>query len=174
MQKRRSLRLDGYDYRNTGVYFVTVCTHQKRCVFGKILNDSMIPNECGFVVKEEWKRAEILRSNVELDMFVLMPNHLHGLILLRDEQDDGQRSASDFAATPTSSTLQAGSLGAIIGQFKSVATKRIRRLNNPPDMPIWQRNYYESIIRTPVIWNRARDYIATNPMRWREDSLYVA
>ncbi len=172
MHKRRSLRLPGYDYRNDGVYFVTVCAHQKRCIFGEILNGTMILNECGFIVEEEWLRAELIRPNVELEMYVLMPNHLHGVIVLRDEHDK-QKMNSDLAATPISSTLKAGSLGAIIGQFKSVASKRIRRLKNPPERPIWQRNYYESIIRTPDIWNRTRDYIAANPMRWREDSLYV-
>lgn len=173
MQKRRSLRLPGYDYRKGGVYFVTVCAHQKRCIFGEILNETMIPNECGFIVEEEWLNSESVRPNVELDWYVLMPNHLHGVIVLRDE-DDKQKMSSDLAASPTSSTLKAGSLGAIVGQFKSVASKRILRLQNPPDRPIWQRNYYESIIRTPDIWNRSRDYIATNVMRWREDSLYVA
>ncbi len=108
----------------------------------------------------------MLRSNVELDIFVIMPNHLHGIILLSDEQER--------ASAPASSTLKAGSLGAIVGQFKSIFSKRIRRLPNAPDHPIWQRNYYESVIRTQKIWDQIRNYVITNPARWFEDSLFVS
>ena len=160
------MRLKGYDYSQHGAYFVTVCAYQDRCIFGQIDDGEMIPNDLGRVVEEDWLRTEELRSNVELDAFVLMPNHLHGLIVMRDFLGHSEK--------PDSSTLKAGSLGAVIGQFKSVATKRIRRLPNSPDHPIWQRNYYESIIRTIEIWNRAREYIISNPSRWFEDSYYVA
>ncbi len=126
----------------------------------------MIANEWGNIVKEEWLRAESLRKNVELDMFVLMPNHLHGIIIISDDQVPA--NATRF------STLKAGSLGAIIGQFKSIVTKRVRRLPDRPDHPIWQRNYYENVIRSHEIWNRIRKYVATNPERWFEDSLFVS
>ncbi len=174
MQQRRSLRLPGYNYQDDGVYFVTVCTYGKRCLFGAVVDGLMVPNEWGRIVEEEWLRAEKLRSNVELDMFALMPNHFHGIIMMRNEQEQARQLTDAQADVPSAITLRSGSLGAIIGQFKSIVTKRIRRLPNPPDHSIWQRNYYESVIRTHEIWNRIREYMATNPMRWREDSLFVA
>ena len=169
MQRRRSLRLPGYNYGENGVFFVTVCTHLKRCIFGTVVEDMMHPNEWGRIVEEEWLRAETLRPNVELDLFALMPNHFHGILIMRDDQEQ----AHQLNEASKSKTLQSGSLGAIVGQFKSIVSKRICRLSNAPDYPIWQRNYYESIIRTREVLKRARDYIATNPMRWREDVYYV-
>lgn len=166
MLKRQSLRLPDYKYNENGVYFVTICTYKKRCLFGHIADGRMIANEWGNIVKEEWLRSESLRKNVELDMFVLMPNHLHGIIIISDDQVPA--NATRF------STLKAGSLGAIIGQFKSIVTKRVRRLPDRPDHLIWQRNYYENVIRTHKIWNRIRKYVATNPERWFEDSLFVS
>ncbi len=138
-------------------------------MFGTVVNDLMLANEWGRIVEEEWLRAEIIRPNVELDLFALMPNHIHGILIMHDDQEQ----ALQVNEASKSTTLQSGSLGAIVGQFKSIVSKRISRLPNPPNYPIWQRNYYESIIRTREVLTRAREYIATNPMRWREDAYYV-
>ena len=180
--RRRSIRLKEYDYRTSGAYFVTMCAYERACLFGEVVNGVMRLNRLGCVVSEEWRRTPDLRSNVELDAFVVMPNHLHAILLLHEEStpSDGGVGANRWFAprlggrpaleTQSNSGLVANSLGAIIGQFKSVVTKRIGAF---PDgsgrTPIWQRNYWEHIIRTDAELDRVRQYILDNPARWTED-----
>ena len=176
--RRRAMRLRDYDYRQNGAYLVTLCTHQGACLFGDILDGDMVLNELGTIVQDEWLQTETVRSYIELDAFAVMPNHLHGIILLSDNGDEraSHRSDGDVRAArraARSTTLQAGSLGAIVAQFKGTITKRSRQLPDCPDMPIWQRNYYDHIIRREAALNHIRAYIDTNAARWFEDSLYV-
>jgi REP element-mobilizing transposase RayT len=162
---RRSIRLGGYDYRAAGGYFITVCTVNKRCVFGKIENDVLLLNVYGCIVAEEWKRTEELRANVILDEWIVMPNHFHGILLFRNNAFGGKAGQ----------TLQANSLGAILGQFKSVVTKRIntyREERGLSKVQVWQRNYYERIIRDEKELNETRRYIGENPLNWKTDKNY--
>ena len=123
------------------------------------------------MVADEWQQTAFVRTYVELDAFVVMPNHIHGIIVITDNSPIGRPAGSPLRKQST--TLQSGSLGAIIGQFKSRVTKRARQLTNPPDYRIWQRNYYEHIIRNETTLNRIRAYIANNPAKWAEDSLFA-
>lgn len=187
LHHRRSLRLQGYDYGRAGAYFVTLCTHGRDCLFGEIVEGAMRPNDAGAVVADEWFKTAQIRNNVHLnaDEFVLMPNHMHGILWLTDagrlQHDVGatrrvapttprshpDAPASGPASRPTGPAP--GSVGAIIAQFKSVVTKRINALHCTSGARVWQRNYHEHIIRDDESLNRIREYIVNNPMKWALD-----
>lgn len=174
---RRSIRLKGYDYRQPGAYFVTICTYRWQSLLGKVIDGEMVLNSVGRIVEKEWLKAAVVRSNVTLDEFVIMPNHLHGIIVMGDSnvgatcQVDPTRAHSVICASDTKRAKgpKAGSLGAIIGQFKRTATLRINRLRGTRRKPVWQRNYYEHVIRSDESLNRIRAYIHYNPARWDLD-----
>lgn len=144
-------------------------------------------NGFGEIVREEWLRTAELRSNVELDAFVVMPNHVHGIIIITETLEDLATGATQRVAptkrnvpavgatgpvAPSPRGPKSGLLGAIVGQFKSITAKRINRVRGTPGAPIWQRNYYDHIIRDERGLDRIRDYIAGNPGRWLEDALH--
>ena len=134
----------------------------------------MAPNAIGKIVMDEWLRTADLRSNVGLDAFVVMPNHLHGIIVIFDEDDKMSQSkamAYKFEGKP--GRLTAGSLGAIIGRFKASVTRRVRELPKHCDLLVWQRNYHDHIIRNERSLNAIREYITFNPSRWAEDDYFV-
>ncbi|MBI5953602.1 MAG: transposase [Chloroflexi bacterium] len=164
---RRSIRLKGYDYSQVGAYFVTIVTWQRECLFGEITDGKMMLNEIGEIVREEWERTAAVRHNVELGEYVIMPNHVHGILVFVDNGVGATRRVAP--TTTTSQTLQPGSLGAIMAQFKSIVTKRINGLQNVSGRPIWQRNYYEHIIRNERDMDRIARYIEANPLRWMDD-----
>ncbi|MCY3797399.1 MAG: transposase [Chloroflexi bacterium] len=174
MQTRRSLRLSGYDYRQNGVYFVTICAYRHARLFGSIEDNLFIPNAIGRIIAEEWKKTAELRAYVGLDSFVVMPNHLHGIIAIFGEDNRGsQRIAPAESVIQKSGKLQAGLLGAIVGRFKGSVTRRVHELSPYRDLLIWQRNYYDHIIRNEKSLCAIREYITFNPARWVEDSLYI-
>jgi len=250
---RRSIRFKVHDYTQPAAYFVTLCTHERAHLFGQVVDGAMQLNECGEIVRAEWFQTAVVRPYVVLnpDEFVVMPNHIHGIIWIvgNDNGDDGvdnggdarndgsggdtprndgdgrrdggdgcrnggdgcrnggdgyrnggdqscggtvvgaqRRCAPTFApknatfppgATPTSTgratrgatptNVVPGSLGAIVRSFKSVVTRRINIMRNTPGAPVWQRNYYEHIIRTDRALNAIRRYVADNPRRWHLD-----
>lgn len=158
---RRSIRLKGYDYARDGAYFVTIVTWQREMLFGEVVDGVMVLNDMGEIVREEWERAPIVRPYIELGAYVVMPNHIHGILIFN--------VGATRRVAPTKTTLQSGSLGAVIGQFKSIVTKRINTLHNSPGVPVWQRNYYDRIIRNEREMSRIWDYIEANPARWEKD-----
>jgi len=183
---RRSIRLPGYDYAQPGAYFVTICTKDRLCLFGEVVDGEMRLNNIGRVVKEGWFRSADIRQEVQLfpDEFVVMPNHVHGIIWIINDDDDvgatrrvaptrwvAHRVGATRRVAPTDPPRgpASGSIGAIIGQFKSITTKRINALRDMPGAPVWQRNYYEHIIRDERSLHRIREYIATNSLRWHLD-----
>ncbi|CAG0943768.1 hypothetical protein ANRL1_01466 [Anaerolineae bacterium] len=179
---RRSIRLKGYDYTQAGAYFVTICGHNRECLFGEIVDGEMRVNEYGKIVVDEWTNTACVRANVELDEFVLMPNHMHSIIVLTG--DDVATNDLDVNGVGASRRLapiteqlastkrhapSPGSLGAIMAQFKSIVTKRINTLRGTQGAPVWQRNYYENIIRNEKELERIRKYITNNPANWAAD-----
>jgi len=165
---RRAMRLQGYDYRQAGAYFITVCAFRQACRFGEIRNGQAALNELGKTVQRCWLRIPELRANVELDAHVVMPNHLHGILVIRDDPASEVRSMHAEALPG----LLPDSLGAIVGQFKRAVTVESRAFTRAPAQPIWKRNYYDHVIRSEESLNRIRRYIHENPARWHEDSLY--
>ena len=164
---RRSIRVPGHDYTSASAYFVTLCTADRACIFGEIVDDTPTLSETGLIVDEEWRRSAHVRRNVTLDAYVIMPNHLHGVLFIADATDRG-RASQRLAPTRTGPRNPAGSLGAVIGQFKSAVTKRVSSRAGASVM-VWQRGYYEHIIRDDNGLDRIRTYIANNPARWAED-----
>jgi putative transposase len=173
-QHRRSIRLAGYDYARAGAYFVTICTNNREFLLGQMADGAMLLNDLGRIAVDEWLRAATVRHNVSLDAFVIMPNHLHGIILIANEYlgtptPRGGDPAGRPYTTNRASGPAPGSVGAIIGQFKAAATKRINALRGTPGAPVWQRNYYEHVIRDESELNDVRQYIADNPAGWDMD-----
>ena len=171
---RRSIRAPEYDYTQPGAYFVTICTQHRDALFGQIHEGEMRLNPFGLIVCEEWLRTEKLRPNVTQDAFVVTPNHVHGILIIL-EQDVGHGRATEPVA-PTrvrEQRLRRQSVGSIVGQFKSSVVRRINRARGTTGAPVWQRNYYKHIIRTDRSLERIRDYINRNPSEWALDRYYA-
>lgn len=167
IHRRHSFRLQEYDYTQPGAYFVTICVHKHEWLFGYIQDSEMILNKFGQIVHEEWFKTGEIRENVILHPheFVIMPNHVHGIIWLDDVGERRRRTPTiERFGKPVS-----GSIPTIVRAFKSAATKRINELRNTPGAPVWQRNYYEHIIRDDDSLRRIREYILYNPRRWQYD-----
>jgi putative transposase len=159
-----SIRLKGYDYASEGLYFITICSDKKRCVFGRIIDSSAVLSPAGLIVRECWVAIPLHFGRTRLHEFVIMPNHLHGIVEIFAEL--GRSSAAPLRGTDAA--MQAGSLGAIVRSFKAAATKRIRERFNK-NAPVWQRNYFERVIRDGEEFSTARRYILENPARWEWD-----
>ncbi len=166
-QRRRSIRLQGHDYSSAGAYFLTICAWRKELLFAdERLAQAII--DCWGAIPAHFPAAGV-------DEFVVMPNHVHGIIwIARDEMARrgvvGARHASPLQASrPTPGGPCPGSLGAIVGSFKSAATRRINNLRATPESPVWQRNYYERVIRDDRELTRVREYIQQNRLHWRLD-----
>ncbi len=173
--RRRSIRLQGYDYRENGAYFVTICTHRRAPLFGEIVGDEMQLNELGVLVQHSWEAIPKHFVNVELDAFVIMPNHVHAIVVLIDPDNlhgdnaVGATHASPLPARFDKSGPPSGSLGAVIGSFKSAAAKAINEHRATPGSTVWQRGYYDHIIRSDKSLTAIREYILYNPARWTSD-----
>jgi putative transposase len=170
---RRSIRLKGYDYTQAGAYFVTICTKDRACLFGDVADGVMRLNQMGHIVRQCWLAIPNHVPHVLLDEFVVMPNHVHGIIVIMPTHDVGATYASPLQNddTPTRPRgPQPRSVASIVGSFKSAAAKRINEQRGTPGAPIWQRNYYEHIIRDDESLNLIRNYIADNPLRWQIDA----
>lgn len=165
--RRRSIRLRGYNYSQSGGYFVTVCVQERECVFGEVVDGKMIVNDAGRMIEEEWLKTPAVRPQVELDEFVVMPNHFHGIIIIKNESGMVRATHRVARTMRRPAGPRVGSIGAIMAQFKSIATKRMLALGHSGFA--WQRNYYEHVIRDENSLNRIREYIATNPSRWDLD-----
>ncbi|MEX0269157.1 transposase [Leptolyngbyaceae cyanobacterium UHCC 1019] len=230
-KQRRSIRLQGYDYASAGAYFITICTQNRACVFGEISDGTMQLNDAGQMVEKVWQSSPQRFPHVCLDAFVVMPNHVHGIIQLRagtPEERAGTRPAPTLdmksvgaplvGALPTVDNANSGeragtrpaptldmksvgaplvgalptvddtipddpkakwglSLGDVIGVFKSIATHQytigVKQQNwEPFHKRLWQRNYYEHVIRDETALQKIWDYIQSNPLSWQSDQLH--
>ena len=168
--QRRSLRLPGYDYSSSGMYFLTLCTAGKTPLFGRILRGEMVENECGQIVRSYWEELPSRVEHIRADVFVVMPNHVHGVIAIFDNSVI-KPSVGAIHELPLQSTMARRQmlLPKIVGRFKMNSSKRINKLRNTPGSPVWQRNYYEHVIRNENALTRIQEYIQTNPLRWELD-----
>ncbi|NJD23597.1 MAG: transposase [Melioribacter sp.] len=160
---RHSIRLKEFDYSQPSWYYITICTYQMIPRFGEIRNEKMLLNDVGIIIDDEWNKTKLIRSNIDLDFYVIMPNHLHGIIII----NESGRGVSQYAPT-TDDMFHSPShtLGAIIRGFKSSSTKRINIKLCTPNKPLWQRNYYERIIRNEKELYHIRNYIQQNILKW--------
>lgn len=187
-------RLRGYDYSSPGSYFVTICTKRMIRYFGECVGGEMKLSSIGEIIAVEWKKTPVIRPDVAIDDFVVMPNHMHGIIVIGKSNSGDLTDQVPFAdiddnvaqttrggkgmsivettrrVVSTGSILTSNSLGSIIGQFKSICTKRIRKAGL--EQFAWQPRYYDRIIRDEAELDRIREYIISNPINWNSDEYH--
>jgi len=189
--------MKGYDYSLAGAYFITIVTHDRKHILGEITNGEMSINKYGDISKFTWCDLVNHNPGIELDEFIIMPNHLHGIIIIHERSDfsltnsyvetcPGNRNGTNVGVgsepTPTpaipdhslhdkfGTSKTSPQLPEIIRQFKTFSTARINVIRNTPGIHFWQRNYYEHIIRDDDDLNRIRYYIINNPGQWDNDA----
>jgi REP element-mobilizing transposase RayT len=200
---RRSIRLRDYDYAQAGLYFITICVQNHECLFGKIMDGKMWTNEFGVIIENEWLKTSELRKNIQLHEFVIMPNHFHGIIEIINNNNNCDVPCTDVVTanacrgvarnapttrnaptnddTPTnqidkneymaSISPKSNTLSTIVRAFKSAVTKQIHEMGFHGT--IWQRNYYENIIRDHNAYGNIVEYIQNNPAHWEQDKFYT-
>ena len=184
---RQSIRLKAYDYSQTGLCFITICTQNRLCLFGKIENGIMLLNDAGGMIEKQWQALMKRFSNMQSEEYVVMPNHIHGIIKLTvgaplvgaQIVDVPYKADIQTCSQPQKGQPQgiAPTVGDIVGAFKSITTNQyIRGVQQNKwsrfDKKLWQRNYYEHIIRDDKSYLKISDYIQTNPSKWLEDRYY--
>jgi len=180
LPQRHTIRLADYDYSCEGLYFITICCKDKVCHFGEIVNGEMILNDAGKIAKEEWLRTSELRNNIELREFIFMPNHMHGIIEITDVGANCIRPQTILGVcdTPLQEEYNkfrspSNTIGSIIRGYKSAVAKQINKLYKVSGTnSIWQRNYYEHIIRNDQSYQQITEYIINNPFNWEHDKYY--
>jgi putative transposase len=166
--QRKSIRLPGYDYTLAGAYFITLVTWQRECLFGEIVSGEVRLSKLGSMVASEWQRLAKRFPAVELEEWVVMPNHFHGIIVLSgDAQRDHNSPTRESFRSPV-----AGSIPTILRSFKSSVTQWAKGASL--GTAIWHRNYYEHVIRNEQEFDQIRLYIQENPRRWAEDEENLA
>ena len=164
--RRRSIRLQGYDYTQSGAYFVTIVVQDRLCLFGSVVDQEMRKNEVGKMVRRVWERLPDRFPCIQLDASVVMPNHIHGIMVI--DQPVG-------APNPARATTRvAPTLGAVVGAYKSLTTRAYIEGVSAGVWPpfrkrLWQRNYYEHVVRNDASLGELRQYILDNPARWAFD-----
>jgi REP element-mobilizing transposase RayT len=176
---RRSIRLKEYDYSQAGAYYVTIDVQNRECLFGEIVDYEMILNEAGKMIDEQWNALLERFPDIELDVYQVMPNHFHGIVVIIGAPLVGvpvleTNNISENRAGTSPAPTKNPTLGDIIGAFKSITTHEYILGVDNKNWPqfykrLWQRNYYEHVIRDEADLNRIRDYIQSNPANWDED-----
>jgi len=170
LPQRKSPRLQDYDYTQSGAYFITICTNDRRSIFGYIDDGEMVLSKAGMIAHDRWLALPDHHQRVELDFFVIMPNHMHGIIILTDEKPVGTMPALSADDTQY---LKSGSLGTVVGSYKSSVTRHLQQnIAKHRNDKIWQPRYHDHIIRNPDDLHRLREYVWYNPARWEADVLY--
>jgi putative transposase len=167
---RRSIRVRKYDYSGDGSYFITICTEGRRSLFGTIIDGEMNLNKCGIIVSETWQWLG-RRYHIFLDEYVVMPNHFHGVIAINNARSILGDDPGASRGAPTK--YKHKPLGELVGALKTVSTKRINEIRNRQGVKLWQRNYYEHIIRDEYDHYYVCEYIQNNPINWAQDCNYV-
>ncbi|MEO5887165.1 MAG: transposase [Anaerolineales bacterium] len=174
--RRRSIRLKGYDYSSAGGYYVTIVTWQREFLFGEVVNKEMILSKFGLVAKQQWEKLPKRFPNIELGAYMIMPNHMHGIILITNGRGTaGSLNDLDHEPSrraPTHERYQKpvrGSIPTMIRSYKSAVSYRVNLIPETDGVPIWQRNYYEHILRDETDLQNKTDYIEANPLLWDDD-----
>ncbi len=169
---RQSIRLSGYNYESSGYYFVTICTTKHKSLFGDIVNGKMILNQEGEIVSINWLKTLKIRKNVKLEEWVIMPNHIHGILIINNHNNilnDNDKCFYKYSNVKKMFKSPSNTIGSIIRGFKSSVTKEVRQLYDRPQMKIWQRNYHDHIIRNENEYYKISSYIRNNPQNWKHD-----
>jgi REP element-mobilizing transposase RayT len=186
-QKKKSLRLEGYDYSKEGAYFITITSVDHKCLFGNVIEGKNGLSNYGRIVHDEWLKSSKVRSEIELfeDEFVVMPNHIHGIVWVipgrRQENVIKKSSPPLVRATGRLPIHNAGryepgpsskSLSAFVAGYKSAVTKKINIIRGTPGKSVWMRNYHDRVIRNERELKAIRVYINGNPLKWELDRYY--
>jgi len=184
LPNRKQIRLKGYDYSLPGYYFITLCTHDRRNLFGDIYDNEMHLNAYGRIVWDEWNASFIIRHELLSDEFIVMPNHIHGIVKIITETTVGPNGCSAAQRKPIRPHSRADqqdqtkivhfqqkSLSSFMAGFKSAVTKRINKMRNTYGTPVLQYRYHDHIIRNEKELFYIRHYIKYNPMNWKQDTL---
>jgi REP element-mobilizing transposase RayT len=164
-----SIRLTHRDYRTPGIYFVTICTHQKKCIFGKIVSNTAWPSALGQIVHECWIAIPSHFAHVNLHAFVIMPNHVHGIIEIAGHGAQHTAPLQRIGLGEDRKALvHAGFLAAVVRSFKAAVTRRAR-VESCYAEEIWQRNYFERVVRDGQEFADTCRYIGENVMKWDGD-----
>src|SRR6266849_2513281 len=167
---RKQLRLRGYDYAFPGVYFVTICSAGKRPVFGSIRGESIVLSRAGEIVRCEWVALAERFAGLVLDEFVIMPNHLHGVLAFVGQAGGASRGTTGGSSLdPKGGASPSPTLFEVIGAFKSISTIKVNKLLGRRGVQLWQRSYYEHIVRTGEDLMKIQRYISENPLMWSLD-----
>ena len=184
-KRRRSLRLPGYDYSQPGAYFITICTRNRLSIFGRVDQGKMQLNKNGIIATRKWEQLDERFPEIEIDEFIVMPDHMHGIVIISDvgaihagaihelprQRDPKYKNATQQDALEKNSPIarRRMTLPMVIGFYKMNTAKAINIANDTRGTPVWQRNYYEHIIRNEDSLNRIRRYIQENPIKWSID-----
>lgn len=163
---RHSIRLNHYDYSQPGAYFITICTYSRKCMLGNINSEMAELFSTGNVAKKFWLEIPKHFQNVELNQFIIMPNHIHGIIMIYDHKPVGVQYIEPLRESKYQHIIP-GSIGSIIRSYKSAVTRWCNK-NNYQNFQ-WQRNYYERVVRNENELNQIREYIQNNPLKWELD-----
>lgn len=180
IHNRKSIRLKGYDYSREGLYFLTLITKNRQHYFGEIVAGEMYLNMYGQIAQEEWRNTPNIRPNTSLGAFIIMPDHMHGIIQIDEQVASNAKEKSSFESPSQT-------IGAIVRGYKGATTKRIKNINrqygedginipantSPLDLTqsIWQRDYYDIIVRDEKAYANITNYILNNPQKWQDDKL---
>jgi len=168
---RRSIRLKGYDYTQSGAYFITFCTYQRMHLFGEVVDGEMVLNDAGKIARDEWFKTAEIRPYVKLyeDEFMIMPNHGHGIIWIEDEIVGTRQRRVPTETTEKFGKPVKGSIPTIVRAYKSAVTYAVNTAENQRGAVLWQKNYYEHIIRNDRELKNIGWYIVNNPLNWQLD-----
>lgn len=173
---RHSIRLPAFDYAQPGAYYVTIVAWQREYLFGDIVNGEMKLSKLGLVAKQQWEKLPIRFPNIDLGAFVIMPNHMHGIIVIMSGRGTAGHpknlGGESIRRAPTHEQFQKpvkGSIPTIVRSYKSAVSNRINLIRGTQDVPVWQRNYYEHVIRNDKDVQNKTDYINANPLLWEQD-----
>jgi REP element-mobilizing transposase RayT len=150
---RRSIRLQGWNYASPGAYFVTICVHRPETILGEVVGEEVVLSPFGNVAADAWLWLASQYPYIDLDEWVIMPDHFHGIIVIHEPDN-------------TPEPVKVKPLGRLVGAFKTVSTKEVNRLRDTPGAPFWQRGYYDRVVRSPQELEAIRKYIQNNPSRW--------
>jgi len=156
MHQRQSLRLPEYDYSSPGAYFVTIVTHSRECFLGQVVEDVGVLSECGKIVEKVWMGLPSHYPHVELGTFSVMPNHVHGIVIIRDVGEGSRQPLTE-----------------VVRGFKSFSARWINQFRKTAGKSVWQRSFYEHVVRNEADYQAIHDYILANPMNWNQDELRV-
>ena len=162
---RSSHRLPLFDYRSPLTYFLTICTNQRERSLGEVRENTTHLTLVGKMVEDEWLRTPLVRPGVALDEWIIMPDHVHGILTLPafDFKDQNEQGDPSLQCAPG---YRARSLASVVGGFKAACTRRFQEMQGDRTDSLWQRNYYEAIIRSEARLEEVRKYIRENPVRW--------